>query len=245
MRFQRLFLPSTTYGITSSLQNGLVRRVLDSKPHGSLSNPVKSIALPPSEFDGTFITFEPKDHTYTLGRREKGTLTTDQQDVLRQPGAHLVETLRGGQITYHGPGQLVAYPILDLRRIGLTPRCYIDALEGAVIDTLARYDIKGFRTDNPGVWVSNTHKICAVGVHLRRNITSHGIALNVKTDLSWFDRIVACGLIGKSTSTLEREGVETNVPDVEAVFVEELAKRIAKGKAYELVDVSLEDLSEH
>jgi Lipoate-protein ligase B len=86
--------------------------------------------------------------------------------------AEYVPTLRGGQTTYHGPGQMVAYTILDLKRLGLTPRCHIRVLENSVIDLLKRYGVKGFVTEDPGVWVNDAEtakKITAVGVHLRRN----------------------------------------------------------------------------
>lgn len=100
-------------------------------------------------------------------------------------------------------------------------------LEKTVIKTLGRYGIEGFTTDNPGVWVSDEEKICALGVHLRRNVTSHGIGLNVCTDLSWFGRIVACGLEGKKTVSLESCGVGgKTVKEVGEVWVEEFAKAL-------------------
>ena len=120
------------------------------------------------------------------------------------------ETLRGGQITYHGPGQLVIYPIMDLKTVnsakwpkGLTARCFVNVLEEATINTLKPIGIRGIRTDNPGVWVSEEEKIAALGLHLRRNITSFGVGLNVRTDLRYFDKIVACGLEGKKTTSIK------------------------------------------
>lgn len=94
-----------------------------------------------------------------------------------------------------------------------------------MIATLGRYGVKAFTTEHPGVWTTPDDKICALGVHLRRNVASHGIGLNVNTDLKWFGRIVACGLEGKRTTTLEKEGVVgVGVQDVGGVFVEEMAK---------------------
>lgn len=122
------------------------------------------------------------------------------------------ETLRGGQITFHGPGQLVIYPILDLKSVksekwpkGLSARCFVNVLEEATINTLKSFGIKGIRTDNPGVWVSEEKKIAALGLHLRRNITSFGVGLNIRTDLRYFDKIVACGLEGKKTTSIKEE----------------------------------------
>jgi lipoate-protein ligase B len=155
-------------------------------------------------------------------------VTEEQQRFLRADGrADFVEAMRGGQTTYHGPGQLVAYPIIDLRTHKLSPRCYVAMLEKSLIATCARYGIKAMTTENTGVWTSEDDKIAAIGVHMRRNITSHGVGLNVNTDLFWFDRIVACGLEGKRATSFARQGVEgENVQGVGAGFVEEVAERL-------------------
>ncbi|KAG9612411.1 lipoyltransferase, partial [Aureobasidium melanogenum] len=145
---------------------------------------------------------------YTCGRREVGTVSAEQQTYLKDNGnAEFYEALRGGQTTFHGPGQLVAYPIIDLKTHNLSPRNYVCLLEKTLIKTCARYGIKAMTTENPGVWTTPDDKISALGVHLRRNITSHGIGLNINTDLKWFSRIVACGLEGKRTTSFENEGV--------------------------------------
>jgi lipoate-protein ligase B len=124
----------------------------------------------------------------------------------------VVETLRGGQITFHGPGQLVIYPILDLKAVrsekwpkGLSAKCFVNLLEEATIKTLETLGVKGIRTEHPGVWVSQQTKIAALGLHLRRNITSFGVGLNICTDLRYFKRIVACGLEGKGTTSVRQE----------------------------------------
>jgi lipoate-protein ligase B len=155
-------------------------------------------------------------------------VSQEQQDFLRANGrAEFVEAMRGGQTTYHGPGQLVAYPIVDLRTHKLSPRCYVGMLEKSLIATCALYGIKAMTTENTGVWTSEDDKIAAIGVHMRRNITSHGIGLNVNTDLFWFDRIVACGLEGKRATSFSRQGVEgEDVPSVGVRFVEEVAERL-------------------
>jgi lipoate-protein ligase B len=135
--------------------------------------------------------------------------------------------MRGGQTTFHGPGQLVAYPILDLRTHKLSPRCYVAMLEKSLIATCARYGIEAMTTENTGVWTSEDDKIAAIGVHMRRNITSHGIGLNVNTDLWWFDRIVACGLEGKRATSFVKQGVEReDVDSVGKMFAEEVAAKL-------------------
>ena len=154
--------------------------------------------------------------TYTCGRREIGTLSPAQIATLRYEGrAEFHEALRGGQTTFHGPGQLTAYLICSLQSHNLSPRKYVRLLETSVIDTCRRYGLWTYTTkDNPGVWIktgtvdgSVENKIASVGVHLRRNVASHGIGLNVSTDLAWFRRITACGLPGNLvTSVMEQVG---------------------------------------
>ncbi|RKF62764.1 Octanoyltransferase, mitochondrial [Erysiphe neolycopersici] len=163
---------------------------------------------------------------YTLGRRER--ITDLPQETLRalmapMPGipgrkskasephrAFLFETKRGGQTTFHGPGQLLIWPILDLKTPWpacgpLDVRRYVQLLEECTMITLKSLNCDSIRTKHPGVWdVSGESKIAALGVHLRRNITSYGVACNLNTDLRFFDRIVACGLKGKKTTTLRK-----------------------------------------
>lgn len=222
MLLRHLHLPGlTTYTHASKLQDKLVRHFLAHK-----ASP-KSIPAP----DPTIITaqFHP---VYTCGRREVGTVTPEQRDYLTSETpwgrASFHEALRGGQTTFHGPGQLVAYPILDLKRHGLSARCYVHALEAAVIRTCAAYGVETTRTENPGVWTADgEQKVCALGVHLRRNVSSHGIGLNVNTELGWFGRIVACGLEGKGTTSLREQGVEgVGVDGVGTIFVQSLGEAL-------------------
>ncbi|KAH7078213.1 hypothetical protein FB567DRAFT_129978 [Paraphoma chrysanthemicola] len=213
------------YQRAALLQEHLVSRFLASKPPSSEPAPAPHL-----------ITAEFKP-VYTCGRREVGNVSVEQQEYLRANGrADFVEAMRGGQTTFHGPGQLVAYPIVDLRSHKLSPRCYVDMLEKSLIATCARYGIKSMTTENTGVWTSEDDKIAAIGVHMRRNITSHGIGLNVNTDLWWFDRIVACGLEGKRTTSFEKEGVVgKSVEDVGTVFAEEVVKRLKGMESVERV----------
>ncbi|KAF9920701.1 hypothetical protein FBU30_009378 [Linnemannia zychae] len=157
--------------------------------------------------------------TYTNGRRNRGVhgISDDEALRLRSAGAVYVESLRGGEITFHGPGQLVAYPILDLKPIKLSVRCYVSHLEKAIIATCAEFGVKAITTENTGVWINDQKKIAAIGVHVQRYITSHGLALNCNTDLAFFNHIVACGLVGKETTSLSKELGDTSV-DVQAVI---------------------------
>jgi len=214
MRLAHLHLPGLApYAVASEVQQRIVAAFLAFKADSTKTCP------PP-----TVITAEFKP-VYTCGRREAGSLNAAQEAHLRRNGtADFYYTSRGGQTTFHGPGQLVAYPILDLKQHALSPRCHINLLEEVVIQTCGKYGIKGFRTGNPGVWTSQDRKICAVGVHLRRNISSHGIGLNVSTDLDWFRRIVACGLEDKTATSLAELGVkDVSVADVAKTYVELLA----------------------
>jgi len=205
------------YRTAALLQESLVSRFLASKP------PSQNAAPPPH-----IITAEFRP-VYTCGRREVGNVSEQQQQYLRANGkAEFVEALRGGQTTFHGPGQLVAYPIIDLRAHKLTPRDYVCLLEKSLIATCARFGIKAMTTEHTGVWTSPNDKIAAIGVHMRRNITSHGIGLNVNTDLWWFNRIVACGLEGKKTTSFTNEGERgRTVEEVGKIFVGEVAERLA------------------
>jgi lipoate-protein ligase B len=137
---------------------------------------------------------------YTFGRR------VHRENLLVTPAdADVVESDRGGDVTYHGPGQLVAYPILDLRRRNLGAADYVRLLEEAMIRTAAAFAVEGGRIrGRPGVWV-NGAKLGAVGVHVQGGVATHGLALNVSTDLSRFDAIVPCGLAGISVTSVQRE----------------------------------------
>lgn len=163
---------------------------------------------------------------YTSGRRQHVTNEGDQSLEHNGEVAQFIHTSRGGQTTFHGPGQLVVYPIIDLRAFGIPPRCYVSLLEKSIINTLDRYGIKAMTTENTGVWINDDEKIAAIGVQCRRNITSHGIALNINTDTWWFDKIIACGLPDKKTTTMSNLGVDTTVNEVCDVFSQEIAKQL-------------------
>ncbi|KAL1586059.1 hypothetical protein WHR41_04869 [Cladosporium halotolerans] len=217
MLLRHLHLPNLTrYTHASKLQNTLASHLLAHK-----AKPAEVPTIPPTVLTAQF------HPVYTCGRREVGAVTAEQKQYLTSTGAEFQEALRGGQTTFHGPGQLVAYPILDLKRHGLSARCYVHMLESVVMKTCAHYGIETRRTENPGVWFDDDQKICAVGVHLRRNVSSHGIGLNVTTDLGWLDRIVGCGLEDKRATSLEAVGVKgKSVEEVGKIFAETLAKEL-------------------
>ena len=141
--------------------------------------------------------------TYTVGRRTEASHLLLPRERLEELGAAVIDVDRGGQATYHGPGQLVGYPIVGLRGWG-GPLQYVRALEAVLIETLAHFEVQAGRIDGlTGVWVGD-RKIAAIGVKISRGVTSHGFALNVTTDLSWFDHIIACGIHGREVTSLER-----------------------------------------
>ena len=150
-------------------------------------------------------------HVITLGRNGHLENLLASDEILERAGISFYPTDRGGDVTYHGPGQLVGYPILDLRDWKRDVGAYVRGVEQAIIDTLAEYGIAAGRIPKlTGVWVGE-RKIAAIGVHISRWVTSHGFALNVSTDLTYFQYIVPCGLTKPVTSMAElgvRAGVE-------------------------------------
>ncbi len=139
-------------------------------------------------------------HTITLGRNGHMENLLAHEDLLARAGVEFHHTDRGGDITYHGPGQMVGYPILDLRAWKRDVGAYVRAMEQVIIDTLSDFGLTGERVPPwTGVWVAGA-KIAAIGVHISRWVTSHGFALNVTTDLSYFQYIVPCGLVKPVTS---------------------------------------------
>jgi lipoyl(octanoyl) transferase len=142
------------------------------------------------------LLFVEHPHVVTIGRNGKGQHVLASQEVLDRSGIEFYETDRGGDVTYHGPGQLLGYPILDLREWRRDVHAYFRGVEQALIDGLAALGITAERIAQrgyEGVWV-NGAKIAAIGIHISRWVTSHGFALNVDTDLSYFQYIVPCGL---------------------------------------------------
>jgi len=147
-------------------------------------------------------------HVITQGRNGKPEHLLASELILRQQGVEFFETSRGGDITYHGPGQVVGYPILNLGAIRRDVAWYVHMLEEAMIRTTAEFGIKAGRVaGRTGIWVgsgTSEEKLGAIGVHLSRWITSHGFAYNVSTDLGYFDWIVPCGIADRKATSLEK-----------------------------------------
>ena len=145
------------------------------------------------------------DPVYTLGRGTRDSSLPLAPELLRKRGAEVFEIERGGDVTFHGPGQLVGYPIIDLAQQRQDLHWYLRELEGALIDALEVLDIAADR--NPGktgVWTGG-RKIASIGVHVKQWVTLHGFALNVTTDLAWFDWIVPCGIADVQMTSVGRE----------------------------------------
>jgi lipoyl(octanoyl) transferase len=152
-------------------------------------------------------------HVITMGRNGRSENMLASEEVLARSGISFHHTDRGGDVTYHGPGQIVGYPILDLREWKRDVVAYVRGIEQAIIDTLAEFGIEGSRVEGAtGVWVGGA-KVCAIGVHISRWVTSHGFALNVDTDLQYFQYIVPCGL-AKPVTSMRQLGSEATRAEV-------------------------------
>lgn len=183
-----------------------------------------------------YLLFCQHPHVYTLGKSgDKANLLLDEVG-LNQHEATYYEINRGGDITYHGPGQLVAYPIFDLDHFFSDIHKYLRYLEEAVINTLAEYGIESGRVDGlTGVWIDgdkpSARKICAMGVKSSRWVTMHGIGFNVNSDLSYFSHIVPCGIDDKAVTSMEQElGKPLDFQEVAEVLKKKLAEQF--GYAY-------------
>jgi len=156
------------------------------------------------------LLFVEHPHVFTLGKSGKINHLLTSEEELNKKGVTFYKINRGGDITYHGPGQIVGYPILDLGNFFTDIHKYLRFLEEMVILTLAEYNLKATRSDGEtGVWLDVdtpfARKICAMGVRASRWVTMHGFALNINTDLSYFDHIVPCGIQGKGVTSLQAE----------------------------------------
>ena len=161
---------------------------------------------------------------FTIGRGGNAANMLATPERLRELGAELIRIDRGGDITFHGPGQIVAYPIVELAD-ALDLRRYVRTLEAAVIETAARFDVDADRLDgHPGIWVAGERKLAAIGVRVKRGVTTHGLALNVNTNLRWFDEMIPCGIVGKGVTSLSGE---LGRPVATDTVADELARQLA------------------
>lgn len=173
-------------------------------------------------------------HVYTLGKSGDAQNLLINQIELQANDAEFIKTNRGGDITYHGPGQLVGYPIFDLEALNLSVKEYIFQLEEAIINVIAEYGIKGKRLDGAiGVWLDATEtlperKICAIGVKVSRHVSMHGFAMNINTNLDYFNYINPCGFIDKSVTSLQKElGREMDFEEVKSKVKKQLKEVFA------------------
>lgn len=190
------------YKETWDYQASLFNKLIDNKK--------ETENTPQAKLPGTLILVE-HPHVYTLGKSGSANNLLVDSIQLRKKDATFYHIDRGGDITYHGPGQIVGYPIFDLEEIKVSLREYIHRLEEAIIRTVADYGIAASRLEGgTGVWLDpekrgKARKICAIGVKASRYITMHGFAFNVNTDLSYFSSINPCGFTDKGVTSMEKE----------------------------------------
>ena len=229
------------YGECWDLQRLLFARLLDSKSSSSQN----SVALSDSqraeipEWDriveancGGELLIVEHNPVYTLGKSGKLENMLVSEQYLRSIGAEFYRIERGGDVTYHGPGQIVGYPILDLEKLGIGLRQYIDSMEQAIIEVCAEWGVEAGRIEGAsGVWIEpqspRARKICAIGVRSSRYVTMHGFAMNVATDLRYFSHINPCGFVDKGVTSLSREvGREVAPDEVKPQIVKHLAEKL-------------------
>jgi lipoyl(octanoyl) transferase len=203
------------------LQESLLKAAVDCK----IENRKQNTAVLPTHH----LLFCEHPHVYTLGKSGAAENLLLDQAHLDQIEAQFFKINRGGDITYHGPGQLVMYPIFDLEQFFTDIHQYLRFLEEAVIQTLGHFGIGAARLDGlTGVWLDpagpNARKICAMGVKCSRWVTMHGIALNVDPDLSYFGNIVPCGIQDKAVTSMTKElGRQIDINEVRSVLTAQMA----------------------
>jgi lipoyl(octanoyl) transferase len=178
-----------------------------------------------------YLLFCEHPHVYTLGKSGQNANLLISDEMLKQIGATYYHINRGGDITYHGPGQIVAYPIFDIEAMNINLKDYINKLEEAVIQTLKVFGFESSRLDSAtGVWLDvgvkgKERKICAIGVRASRFVTMHGLAFNVNTNLDYFNYINPCGFVDKGVTSMQKElGHEVDFNDVQRVLKEKFVE---------------------
>ncbi|MBO4992837.1 MAG: lipoyl(octanoyl) transferase LipB [Alistipes sp.] len=207
------------------LQRSLFDRALEAKRHSVAADDLGA-------YEAGWLLLVEHNPVYTLGKSGKSENMLVSEEYLRSIGAEFFHIDRGGDITFHGPGQVVGYPILDLEQVGIGLREYIDSIEGAVIDLCAEYGIVAGRVAGAsGVWIdggtARARKICAIGVKSSRYVTMHGFALNVNTDLRYFNHINPCGFADRGVTSLQKElGREVSIEEVKAKVINHLREKL-------------------
>lgn len=195
-------LGSVTYEEVWTLQENLFNEIINVKLENRKLAPTDQKQTP------NYLVFCEHPHVYTLGRRGSGAHMLSSQKIPKKQRVSLHKVNRGGDITYHGPGQLVVYPILDLENFFTDIHHYLRLLEEAVIATLQDFGLSGGRIGGlTGVWLNHESsfqavKLCSIGIRTSRWVTMHGLALNVNTDLSYFEQIVPCGIQDKNMTSM-------------------------------------------
>ena len=213
------------YNLAWQLQEELFKNLIRYKTTGEYTG----------EIPQNYLLFCEHPHVYTLGKSGSIENLLINQAQLEEKHAQFLRINRGGDITYHGPGQVVGYPIFDLELFHLGIKKYVHQLEEVIIETLAHYGIQGERLEGAtGVWLdaqsSKARKICAMGIRSSRYVTMHGFALNVNTDLSFFSYINPCGFTEKSVTSLSKElKREMDILDV---------KNVLKAKIASILDIN-------
>lgn len=183
------------------------------------------------------LLFVEHPHVITMGRNGRTENLLASPKVLQAAGIEFHHSNRGGDVTYHGPGQIVGYPIFDLREWKRDVVAYVRALEGAIIDALSEFGLKGERLPGAtGVWVGEA-KIAAIGVHISRWITYHGFALNATTDLKYFGYIIPCGLT-KPVTSMQALGINVPHREVKAALVRGFQRQFATEASFAGTDKS-------
>ena len=223
------------------MQNEVEIRDLQSMAYGECWELQRSLfdALCRKKLEKSFTDDEPRgtilivEHpaVYTLGKSGHAENMLVTEEYLKSLGAEFYHIDRGGDITFHGPGQLVCYPIIDLDAVGLGVRKYIDALEQTVIDLAKEYGIEAHRSEGAsGVWITRgarLEKLCAIGVRASHGVTMHGLAMNVETDLNWFHLINPCGFTDRGVCSFTTlTGRQVTMEEIKPRFIDYLTKNL-------------------
>lgn len=216
--FKTIDLGRMSYAEALAIQEQHFNGILEKKRNGQSHN------------DSVLLLVE-HNPVYTLGK------SGDEKNLIHDPksiGAEFYRTTRGGDITYHGPGQIVGYPIFDLEQLDMGIGKYIWSIEESIIDVIEPLGLKGARIDEAsGVWLdidtAEVRKICAIGVKASRYVTMHGFAFNVNTDLRYFDHIIPCGIDDKGVTSIEKElGTEQDLEKTKASVVEAFERHFVR-----------------
>ena len=207
------------------LQRSLFDYVLDAKRTGVVGENLVG-------HEAGWLLLVEHNPVYTLGKSGKNENMLVSEAYLRSIGAEFFHIDRGGDVTFHGPGQVVGYPILDLEQLGIGLREYIDSIEEAIIGVCREWGIEAGRVAGAsGVWIDGdtprARKICAIGVKSSRYVTMHGFALNVATDLKYFNHINPCGFVDRGVTSIEREvGRKVDFEQVKMQVVKHLSEKL-------------------